>query len=36
MGSLGVLGPKRIPYKKIIPLVESVAKKLSKAISSDH
>jgi len=36
LGSLGVLGPKRIPYKKIIPLVESVAKKLSKAISSDH
>ncbi len=36
LGSLGVLGPKRIPYKRIIPLVESVAKKLSKAISSDH
>ena len=36
LGSLGILGPKRIPYKRIIPLVESVAKKLSKAISSDH
>ncbi len=36
LGSLGVLGPKRIPYKRIIPLVESVAEKLSKAISSDH
>ena len=36
LGSLGVLGPKRIPYKKIIPLVESVAEKLSKTISSNH
>ncbi|MFC2161277.1 heat-inducible transcriptional repressor HrcA [Acidobacteriota bacterium] len=36
LGSLGVLGSKRIPYKKIIPLVESIAKKLSKAISSGH
>lgn len=33
LGSLGILGPKRIPYKKIIPLVDSVAKKLSQTIS---
>jgi heat-inducible transcriptional repressor len=36
LGSLGILGPKRIPYKRIIPLVDSVAKKLSRKISSDH
>ncbi len=33
LGSLGIIGPKRIPYKKIIPLVDSVAKKLSQTIS---
>jgi heat-inducible transcriptional repressor len=33
LGSLGIIGPKRIPYKKIIPLVDSVARKLSKSIS---
>jgi heat-inducible transcriptional repressor len=32
-GSLGIIGPKRIPYKKIIPLVNNVAKKLSRTIS---
>ena len=34
LGSLGIIGPKRIPYKKIIPLVECVAKRLSRKISS--
>ena len=33
LGSLGIIGPKRIPYKRIIPLVDSVAKKLSQTIS---
>lgn len=33
LGSLGIIGPKRIPYKKIIPLVNSVAKHLSHTIS---
>jgi heat-inducible transcriptional repressor len=33
LGSLGIIGPKRIPYKKIIPLVDNVAKKLSRTIS---
>jgi len=36
LGSLGIIGPKRIPYKKIIPLVDSVAKKLSQTISFNH
>jgi heat-inducible transcriptional repressor len=31
---LGIIGPKRIPYEKIIPLVDSVAKRLSRAITS--
>jgi heat-inducible transcriptional repressor len=34
LGSLGIIGPKRIPYKKIIPLVDSVANRLSQTISS--
>ena len=34
LGSLGIIGPKRIPYEKIIPLVDSVAKRLSRAITS--
>jgi len=34
LGSLGIIGPKRIPYKKIIPLVDSVANRLSQAISN--
>ncbi len=33
LGSLGIIGPKRIPYKKIIPLVDNVAKRLSRTIS---
>jgi heat-inducible transcriptional repressor len=33
LGSLGIIGPKRIPYKKIIPLVDNVARKLSRTIS---
>lgn len=33
LGSLGIIGPKRIPYKKIIPLVECVAQQLSHIIS---
>lgn len=33
LGSLGIIGPKRIPYKNIIPLVDCVAKKLSYTIS---
>lgn len=31
-GSVGIIGPKRLPYKKIIPLVDDVAKKLSRTI----
>jgi heat-inducible transcriptional repressor len=33
LGTLGIIGPKRIPYKKIIPLVDNVAKRLSRTIS---
>ena len=33
LGSLGIIGPKRIPYDKIIPLVDCVAKRLSLTIS---
>jgi heat-inducible transcriptional repressor len=33
LGSLGIIGPKRIPYRKIIPIVDCVAKKLSETIS---
>jgi heat-inducible transcriptional repressor len=33
LGSLGIIGPKRIPYEKIIPLVDRVAKRLSLAIT---
>ncbi|UCC41046.1 MAG: heat-inducible transcription repressor HrcA [Candidatus Aminicenantes bacterium] len=36
LGSLGIIGPKRIPYEKIIPLVDSVAKRLSQTISFSH
>lgn len=36
LGSLGIIGPKRIPYKKIIPLVDSVANRLSRTISFDQ
>ena len=34
LGSLGIIGPKRIPYERIIPLVDSVAKRLSRALGS--
>jgi heat-inducible transcriptional repressor len=34
LGSLGIIGPKRLPYKRIIPLVDSVAQKLSRTISA--
>ena len=33
LGSLGIIGPKRIPYEKIIPLVDNVAQKISQTIS---
>ena len=33
LGSLGIIGPKRISYKQIIPIVDSIAKKLSETIS---
>jgi heat-inducible transcriptional repressor len=36
LGSLGIIGPKRIPYRKIIPLVDLVAKRLSETISFSH
>jgi heat-inducible transcriptional repressor len=36
LGSLGIIGPKRIPYRRIIPLVDYVAKKLSETISFTH
>lgn len=36
LGSLGIIGPKRLPYKKIIPLVDCVAKKLSRTISANR
>ncbi len=34
LGSLGIIGPKRLPYKRIIPLVDCVAQKLSRTISA--
>ncbi len=33
LGTLGVIGPKRIPYAKIIPLVDRMAKRVSLAIT---
>mgnify|MGYP001035187250 CR=1 FL=1 len=33
LGSLGIIGPKRIPYGRIIPLVNCVARRLSRTIS---
>lgn len=33
LGSLGIIGPKFIPYRKIIPLVDCVAKRLSQTMS---
>lgn len=35
LGTLGIIGPKRIPYRRIIPLVDRVAQKLSQTISQD-
>lgn len=34
LGSLGIIGPKRLSYKRIIPLVDIIAQKLSQTISS--
>ncbi|MBU4202857.1 MAG: heat-inducible transcription repressor HrcA, partial [Acidobacteria bacterium] len=34
LGSLGVIGPNRLGYKRIIPLVALIAQKLSQTISS--
>jgi len=33
LGTLGIIGPKRIPYEKIIPLVDRMAKQVSLAIT---
>jgi heat-inducible transcriptional repressor len=33
LGSLGIIGPKRIPYGRIIPLVDRVAMRLSHALT---
>lgn len=34
LGSLGIIGPKRIPYERIIPLVDSIAQRLSRALGA--
>jgi heat-inducible transcriptional repressor len=34
LGSLGIIGPKRLPYERIIPLVDQVARHLTSTISS--
>ncbi len=36
LGVLGVIGPKRIPYERVIPVVEITAKLLSLALKSRH
>jgi heat-inducible transcriptional repressor len=36
LGSLGILGPKRMPYKEIIRLVDYTAKSLTQAISKSN
>ncbi len=36
LGSLGILGPKRMPYKEVINLVDYTAKSLTQAISKVH
>ena len=36
LGSLGILGPKRMPYKEVINLVDYTAKSLTRAISKVH
>ena len=33
LGSVGIIGPKRIPYGRIIPLVDNVARRLTQTIS---
>jgi heat-inducible transcriptional repressor len=33
LGSLGIIGPKRLPYEKIIPLVDNVARYLTRTIT---
>ena len=33
LGSVGIIGPKRLQYRKIIPLVDDVAKKISQRIT---
>ncbi|MCX8160511.1 MAG: heat-inducible transcriptional repressor HrcA [Candidatus Saccharicenans sp.] len=33
LGSLGIIGPKRLPYDKIIPLVDNVARRLTRTIT---
>jgi heat-inducible transcriptional repressor len=33
LGSLGIIGPKRLPYERIIPLVDQVARHLTSTIS---
>jgi heat-inducible transcriptional repressor len=34
LGSLGIIGPKRLPYEKVIPLVDKIARDLSRTIST--
>lgn len=36
LGTVGIIGPKRIPYGEIIPLVEGVANKLSQTLRRPH
>jgi len=36
LGVLGVIGPKRIPYERVIPVVDITAKLLSLALKSRH
>ncbi len=36
LGSLGILGPKRMPYKEVINLVDYTAKSLTRVISKVH
>ncbi len=33
LGSLGIIGPKRLPYDRIIPLVDNVARRLTRTIT---
>jgi len=33
LGSLGIIGPKRLPYEKVIPLVDNVARYLTRIIT---